>query len=1107
MGKKEKRTLIPPLGLMALMMVMGSWEGRAYAENSIFSGPRMGSEALINQQEGGVSGVVSDSEGPIIGASVVIKGTTNGTVTDLDGKFTIPGAKAGDVIQISYVGYVTQEITWDGNKILNISLSSDSKALEEVVVTAMGIKKEKRALSYAMSELKSDDLAVVPTQNIANTLYGKAAGVQIMSTAAGPTGGTKIQIRGVNTVEGNTRPLIVVDGIPINDTDSNWAGRERDQTQQGSALNDINPDDIESMSILKGANAAALYGSRATNGVIVITTKRGNGNQKGLGISVSTSYMYDQRAYLPEYQNVFGGGTSPEFETNANGDKIYTGSTYRSFGPRMDGTPVIWWDGQTRPFSPQPNNWKDIFKDGFTNNNSIAITNGNEKSNFRVSYTNMNYQGFLENFKQTKHNFSLAGNFKLSDRITFDASISFNISDTKNPPTRIDRVSNYPMPRNEITQLWKDNYKNEEGYFLTDAVSGISSGNRDNIMKYLLWQQNENSYTQTRERLIASLSANIKIIEGMNLRVRGGTDRYSDKKENKEYFERYAEPTDMNNLQGSYQKIDNHYEKNYFEALLMFNRTFAEDYDVSVNVGTSAEDISETGLTWKSQGLKYNGMFSTENNKKDPKTASNDTGYKQGEFLSAVFASAQLAYKRFLYLDLTARNDWSSRLPVGNRSFFYPSVGLGFIFTDAFQLPSWYNYGKMRASYAIVGNTTPDIYFTNNSYTYGSFNGSAITNSFSNSVPPTNVKPEKTYSWELGFESRILNDRLGLDFAFYKNNTKNQIITVPVAPSTGATGMKMNAGEISNKGVELQLYGTPVATKDFSWESTLNFSWTHNELISLIEGMDDRQISNPWSAAIFKAVPGYAVPSVYIQKWVRDDAGNMIVDELGHYQQEAEYTYAGNAAPKFLGGFTNTFRYRDFSLSVHIDGSFGGKLLSFTNNFLKSSGAGVESLFGRDEEYGGIPYYIDANTNEKIRLESHSATAPANALDGKVHHDGIIAEGVKEDGSKNDIILDAADYYNNRYNRNGSEDNLYDNTYIKLRELKLSYRVPTTICNKIGLQNLNVSLVGSNLFFIYKSVPNVNPEATLGTGGTNPYVEYTSYPSARSFGFSINTSF
>ena len=330
---------------------------------------------------------------------------------------------------------------------------------------------------------------------------------------------------------------------------------------------------------------------------------------------------------------------------------------------------------------------------------------------------------------------------------------------------------------------------------------------------------------------------------------------------------------------------------------------------------------------------------------------------------------------------------------------------------------------------------------------------------------------------------------------------------MPVAPSTGATGMKMNAGEISNKGVELQLYGTPVATKDFSWESTLNFSWTHNELISLIEGMDDRQISNPWSAAIFKAVPGYAVPSVYIQKWVRDDAGNMIVDELGHYQQEAEYTYAGNAAPKFLGGFTNTFRYRDFSLSVHIDGSFGGKLLSFTNNFLKSSGAGVESLFGRDEEYGGIPYYIDANTNEKIRLESHSATAPANALDGKVHHDGIIAEGVKEDGSKNDIILDAADYYNNRYNRNGSEDNLYDNTYIKLRELKLSYRVPTTICNKIGLQNLNVSLVGSNLFFIYKSVPNVNPEATLGTGGTNPYVEYTSYPSARSFGFSINTSF
>lgn len=319
--------------------------------------------------------------------------------------------------------------------------------------------------------------------------------------------------------------------------------------------------------------------------------------------------------------------------------------------------------------------------------------------------------------------------------------------------------------------------------------------------------------------------------------------------------------------------------------------------------------------------------------------------------------------------------------------------------------------------------------------------------------------------------------------------------------------MKMNAGEIGNYGVELQLTGTPIETKDFSWESILNFSFTHNELISLVEGMDDRQIAAPWDAALFKAVPGYATPSVFIRKWMRDDQGNMLVDKNGNYMQESEYTYAGSAAPKFIGGFTNTFRYKNVSLSVHIDGSFGGKLLSFTNNYLKSTGSGIESLFGRDEEYGGLPYYIDANTNQKVLLDSHSATLPANAKDGLIYHDGIIAEGVKEDGSKNDIVVSAADYYNSRYNVTGSEDNLYDNTYIKLRELKLSYRVPEKIYSKLGLQNLNVSFVGSNLFFIYKSVPNINPESTLGTNSWYSYVEYTTYPAPRSFGFSINTSF
>lgn len=1061
-------------------------------------------ESSVMQQSKKVTGTVTDEFGPVAGASVFIKGTTIGTTTDMDGNFSLD-VPQGATVSISFLGYTSQHIKYTGQTILDVVLKEDTQKIDEVVVTAMGIKKEKRALSYAMSELKSDEIQLVPVQNVANSLYGKAAGVQIMQTAAGPMGGTKIQIRGINSIDGNTRPLIVMDGIPINDNDSDWGGRERNQTQPGSALNDINPDDIESMSILKGANAAALYGSRATNGVIVITTKRG-GEKKGLGIDVSTSYTYIQRAYMPEYQNVFGGGSSPYF-TEKDGQKVYTGESFRSFGPRMDGTPVLWWDGQVRPFSPQPDNYKDIFKDGYANNNSVAISNRTDKANYRVSYTNMNYGGYLENMSQHKHNFSLSGNFKLSERITFDAVVMYNIDKKHNAPTRIDRVANFPMPRNEVSQLWKDHYKNEKGYFLTDELSGINENNRNNIIKYLLWQQNENSYDDTRERLIASLSANVKLFDFLSLKVRGGTDRYNDKKESKEMFEKYADPADMNELQGSYSKIDNHYMKNYFDGMLMFNKMFGNDFDISVTLGGSVEDISESGLTWESEGLKYNGMFSTANNKKDPKKASKDTGYNKGEFLGAVFASGQVAYKRYLYLDLTARNDWSSRLPKGHRSYFYPSVGLGFIFSDAFELPEWISYGKVRGSYAIVGNTAPSLYFANNTYDYGLFNSSAVTSWFGNDVPAQNLVPEKTYSWEFGLEGRVLNGRLGLDISYYTNKTKNQILTVPVAPSTGATGMKVNAGEIANQGIEIQLTATPVETKNFSWETVLNYSYTHNELVSLIPGMEDRQISSPWSAAIFKAVPGYATPSVYIKKWKRDENGNMIVNNNGQYVQESEFTYAGSAAPKFIGGFTNNFRYKAFTLSVHIDGQFGGKLLSFTNNYLKSTGTGKESLFGRDEEYGGLPYYIEKGTNKKVLLNSHSVTAPANAEEGLVHHDGMIAEGVKADGSKNDIVVSASDYYDSRYNKAGSEDNLYDNSYVKLRELKLSYRVPKNIYSKLGLQNLNVSLIGSDLFFIYKSVPNINPESTLGTGGMNSYVEYTSYPSQRSFGFAVNASF
>lgn len=1059
-----------------------------------------------DQQQKKITGTVSDSQGPIIGATVSIKGTTVGNITDLDGSFSLDLSTPEATIVVSYVGYKTQEIKYTGQEHLDILLKEDATALDEIVVTAMGIKKEKRALSYAMSELKADELRTVPTQNLGSSLYGKAAGVRIASTAAGPMGGTKIQIRGLNSIAGgNSRPLIILDGVPIYDNDSEWKGRERNQTQMGSALNDINPDDIETMSILKGANAAALYGSRASNGVILINTKKG-AKSKGLGIEVSTSYTTDRLAYLPEYQNVFGQGTKSYFdidETTGKPKPEY--NTYRSFGPRMDGTEVLWWDGQTRPFSPQPDNYKDLFQNGYTNNNSISVSNGNEYANLRLSYANTNYEGFLKNMKQEKHNFNFAGTVKLADWISVDANMSFNRIKNQNTPTRIDRVSNYPIPRSEIAQLYKDNYKDSDGYFLTDNIRQISSSNRDNILNYMLWQQNENRYTIDRDRLMGTLSANIKIIDPLRLKLTVGTDRIRDLKQDKEMFKEFSDPSDMKSLQGLYRKVNEDYTKKYYEAMLTFNKALNSDFDLSLMAGVSAEDVKQSGNTWTSEGLMVNGMFSTENNKKNPKDSSLDGGYNKSEFLSSVYGSGQIAYKHYLYFDVTARNDWSSRLPKEARSYFYPSFGLGFVFTDAVKMPDWLTYGKLRASYAIVGNSTPDTYFANVQYTQELFDNRVLTNSFSHEVPPSKIKPEKTYSWEFGLDLRALQGRIGLDVAYFNNETRNQILSLDIPSSAGANKLKGNAGTVQNYGFEVQLTGTPVQVRDFSWDATLNFSYTKNKLKKFIDGLDTYSMGRPWSAANFVAQPGGAAYTVMIQKWQRDDKGNMIIKD-GLPVIESDYTYAGEAMPKFTGGFSSTFRYKDFSLSAFIDAQFGGKLLSFTNNYLKSSGAGKESLFGRDEEYGGLPYYKDKN-DKIIALESHNDPAPSNSKDGRVYHDGIVAAGVKPDGTPNDVMVTAERYYNSRYNRAGSEDNLYDNTYVKFREISLTYQIPRVVYSKIGLQSLSVSLIGSNLFYIYKNVPNVSPEATLGTGDERQFVEYTAYPTMRSYGFSLKARF
>lgn len=608
---------------------------------------------------------------------------------------------------------------------------------------------------------------------------------------------------------------------------------------------------------------------------------------------------------------------------------------------------------------------------------------------------------------------------------------------------------------------------------------------------------------------MATVAANIKIIDPLNLRLSAGTDRIRDLKEDKEMFKKNSVPTD-GEREGLYRKTNEDYTKVFYEAMMTFNKSLNDKFDLSLMGATSFEDTKQSKNLWESNGLVYNGIFSTTNNKFVPSIGSyNDKGahYNKSEALYSVYGSGQLAYNHFLYFDITARNDWTSRLPSYSRSFFYPSFGLGLVFTDALELPDWLTYGKVRASYAIVGNGTPDIYFANKEFSGELYSGKYYTHTFSDEVPPVTIVPEKTYSWEFGLDLKFLKGRAGLDFAYFTNETRNQILSVDVPMSSGAKKVKTNAGTVSNKGFELQLTGTPIQTKDFSWDATLNFSYTKSELKEFMSGLESYQIAYPWSGPQFLSMAGSPIYGIYIKKWKRDDNGNMLVKENGEYELEGSNSFYADAMPKFTGGFNTSFRYKDFTLNASIDGQIGGKIVSFTNNYLKASGAGKESLSGRDESYGGLPYYIETGSNKKVLLDSHNAIAPGNAVDGRVHHDGVVAPGVKADGSPNDVILAAERYYNMRYNYAATEDNIYDNTYFMMREISLTYQVPTSVYSKLKLQGLNVSLIGSNLFYIYKRVPNVSPESGLGTKAQNAYVEYTAYPNPRSFGFSLKARF
>lgn len=1102
-------------------------------------------ETAISQQNGKVTGIVEDDFGPVAGASVVIKGTTNGSITDMDGKFNLEGIKNGDIIQISFIGYSTQEIPYTGQTSLTIKLVEDTQKLDEVVVTAMGIKKDAKKLGYAVSTIDAGELVKTGTPDFATSLYGKASGVRIQAAPGGGTSSVSITVRGLSSISGSTQPLIVMDGIPIHNGEANNSDYWAQQRVKSNGLVDINPSDIENISILKGAAASALYGSEAANGVVMITTKSGK-NASGLGVDFSANVSFDKVAYMPTIQKEFGPGydnallysSGNEFEqttgfqntrTDRNGNTVITPrNTSYSWGPAYDYTTQLYnWNGETRTYAPiDHNQWNDIFQTGINQTYNLAITNGTEKGNMRFSYTYTDVTPTQLNSYNNKHNFALSGSQTILKGLKVDYSANYMRQYIKNRTYRIDQLLssfNGMFSGYDDLSAMKNTIVTSQGY-RNDTYTSGNVLNLDEAWEYspyfsymgerYLWNLFGKEQYENNNRFIASVTPSWEITPGLSVRGRLSTDLTFNEEENKNHTEVPNVLKTAGNYTGSYSLSNDKYEIYYGDIMLMFDRTFGEKYNVTANAGWSGRQERQMMTSVSTRGgLSVENWFHLNASALSPATPSMT---KLSLLKTAFFATASLGYDSWAYLEGSVRQEKTSTLAPGNNTFFYPSINGSVIYTSLLKenTPSWWDYGKVRVSYGIVGNA-PAVYKATTGYTQKAAD-SYIYNQISLSELGNNeIKPEKKYEFELGWENKFLQNRLGFELSFYHNKIKDQILNTTTAASSGGTSIWMNVGELKNVGVEMSMYGTPIQNKDWQWDVRANWSWNRNEVLKLIDGVnsiDHTTVDN--GAAVLQSYVGQPMGDWYVYGTKKDENGNKIVDENGLYVVDfSKRVKAGNAMPKLVGGFSTSLSYKNFFMDATIDFRIGGDVLNKPYQYMSALGTLESSLEGRDAAHGGLSWYADGNNladPSKRHLTNQAAGTTVNGC--TVYDNGVIQSGVKQDGTANDIIATVGETWYNQYGwgYDGNityENSIQANTYFKMRELSLGYSLPQNITSKFGCKNLMVSVYGRNLFYFYKSLKELDPESTDGTNWTNQALISGSTATTRSFGFSIRGSF
>jgi TonB-linked SusC/RagA family outer membrane protein len=993
-----------------------------------------------------VSGTVTDASGEVmIGVNILEVGTSNGTITDLDGNFSIEVSDDA-TLEFSMVGYTPQQIEVGSQTVIDLVLE-EGVALSEVVVTSLGISKEKKALGYAVTEIGGEDFTEARELNVANSLAGKVAGVNVSNIASGPGGSSRVIIRGNSSISGNNQPLYVVDGIPIDNTNLGSAGMWGGQ-DWGDGVSSINPDDIETMTVLKGSSAAALYGSRASNGVIMITTKKG-GKRKGVGVEVQSNYTFENIIETFDFQKEYGQGDNgkrPTTQPEAIASNLY------SWGEKLDGRSTIQFDGQSRPYSDVGDNLGSFYQTGSTWTNSLSLSGGDENYNFRFGVTNLENQGIIPNSGLDRNTFTTNTSGKFG-KLTASFAGTYIRENVQNRPRLSDSPGNanytaWSMPANvDVNSLLGPNGDgtNEEG---TELLFN------DNIYVTNPWFAAYNFVgSNTKHRAMGNTTLRFQFTDWLYIQGRAGIDSYTERRTSLEPYGTAYKPL------GGMSELERRFTETNLDLIIGVDKTLDNGIGISAFVG--GNQMERSFETLGGSGNNFNIPFlHTLNN-----LANRGTSYGISEkAINSVFGSLELSYNSILYLTATARNDWFSTLPVESNSILYPSFTASFILSDAITMPSFVSFAKLRGGWAQVGGDT-DPYQLNLTYGLvgqGHF-GAPLGRISQGTIPNFSLQPSQTSEIELGADFRLFQNKLGVDITYYDKTTSNDILFASISQTSGFGSQVVNIGELRNSGIELLLNITPIKRTNFSWDMTFNFANNQNEVVSLLTPEQDeesiRVSESRTRSAYIHHEEGQPYSVIKGFKYARDAAGNIQYDENG-YPVRGEFGVLGNGVHPTTLGLTNRFRYKNFQLSVLVDGKFGGDIYAATNAFAYLRGLHKNTLVGRENGNVGGP-----------------KTLPLDEVDN---------------------------YYSQIYNI--TEEFVEDASFIKLRQFTLGYNFPKTMLESTPFSEVSLSLVGRNLLLLMSRVDNIDPESTY-SNGNDQGLEMFGVPQTRSFGFNLNVKF